>query len=376
MDDVPTTDPTRLEDGDLAALVASLLGVAHVDILSAATEQVAYDIPAITTAGRYLVRGTAEVAGRVREWSFFVKHVQEWSRSPQFADVPEEFRDLARRMVPWRTEGAVYRSDLDARLPRGLAMPRAVAVRDLDESSYAVWLEVVPRAEGTWDLDRYQRAAELLGRFAGSPRVRELATVSGHAWQVTDYTGGRLALQVLPALQQDQTWQHPLVHDHFAVLRARLVAAAEQVSAIAAELMAFPTLVGHGDGCPNNLLVRPDRAGFTMIDFGFFGALPVGFDLAQLLVGDVQIGRRGTEDLRRRAELCLTAYHAGLGAEGVAIGLDALRRAHALQLLLFTGLSTLPLELLDQEPTPTLSAVARSRAELAHYSLDLLDATA
>ena len=44
--------------------------------------------------------------------------------------------------------------------------------------------------------------------------------------------------------------------------------------------------------------------------------------------------------------------------------------------MLFTGLSTLPFEQLDQEPTPELHRVAAERAAIARFSLDLLDATA
>ncbi len=53
-----------------------------------------------------------------------------------------------------------------------------------------------------------------------------------------------------------------------------------------------------------------------LIDFGFWKLLPIGFDLGQLLVGDVQIGRRSSDDLQERDEACLAAYVAGLRAEG------------------------------------------------------------
>ena len=60
---------------------------------------------------------------------------------------------------------------------------------------------------------------------------------------------------------------------------------------LAAEADSLPSVLSHGDACPNNLLAGPD-GDFVMIDFGFLGAAPVAFDLSQLLVGDVQIGRR------------------------------------------------------------------------------------
>ena len=372
-------DRTALGDADvsdeeLAAMVADLLGVPTADVVSSRAEHVAYDIPAITTAGRYRVDGAAVVDGECQSYSFFVKHVHEWIRSPFFAAVPEEIRDFARASVPWRTEGAIYRSDLAEHLPDGLAVPRAVTVREIDESSYAVWLEVVPTADVTWDVERDAAAAELLGRFAGTPGIRALADVGGHDVGVESYVAGRLAHQVLPVLHDEGVWHHPLV-EPFGPLRDRLLAAADQVPAYIEELAALPLLVAHGDACPNNLLVRPDRPGFTMIDFGYLAAMPVGFDLGQLLVGDVQIGRRGTDNLAERDAACVAAYRDGLAAAGLDVPLAAVTRGHALLLLIFTGLSSLPLELLGEQPTPALQAVSASRAEIARFSLDLLDAS-
>jgi len=71
----------------------------------------------------------------------------------------------------------------------------------------------------------------------------------------------------------------------------------------------------------------------------------------------------------------LPAYTDGVRAEGVDVTEEAMRRAHALHLMVFSGLSTLPLEHLAHEPTPELHAVAAERAVIARFALDLLDAT-
>ena len=112
-----------------------------------------------------------------------------------------------------------------------------------------------------------------------------------------------------------------------------------------------------------------------LIDFGFWGGEPVGFDLSQLLVGDVQVGRRSADDLRTVEDAILPAYVEGLRAEGCDIAESAVRRAHALLLMIFTGLSCLPWEHLGSEPTPELREVAAQRAAIARFSLDLLDDT-
>jgi hypothetical protein len=371
--------PADVSDDTLTGMVADLLGTdpAETIVVSSAVEEVAYDIPSITTAGRYWVRGTAHVRDRELPYEFFVKHVHSWSRSPLFEGVPVEFREEAEASVPWRTEPLAYRSDLGDRLPDGLRMPRALGVFDLDEKSASMWLEVIPVRAVAWDTNRYARAAHLLGRLAGSPRVRELASVGAHAFRVRDYLRGRLEMQVLPMLRDTGIWAHPLVADAFDVeLRERLLATADVAAQLVEELSAFPMTAGHGDACPSNLLTPAASDDFVLIDYGFWTLEPVGFDLSQLLVGDVQLGRHPVEGLRAVEDAIVPAYVEGLRAEGCAIPESDVRRAHAVQLMIFTGLSTLPFEHLESPPTPELHRLAAERAVIARFSLDLLDETA
>jgi hypothetical protein len=114
----------------------------------------------------------------------------------------------------------------------------------------------------------------------------------------------------------------------------------------------------------------------VLIDYGFWGLQPIGFDLSQLLVGDVQLGRRTADDLREVEATILAAYVEGMRDEGSDIPLPVVRRSHALQLMLFTGLSCLPFEHLETAPTPELHHVAAQRAGIARFALDLLESTA
>lgn len=376
MHDRSILGPADVSDAQLTEMVSALRG-APAQVLDSRAEVVAYDLPAITTAGRYWVRGHARVGAETTAYSLFVKHVQSWSRSPQFEQVPEEFRAMAEAGVPWRTEPLVYRSDLAERLPDGLRMPRAAGVFDLDDRSAAVWLEQVCVGDGTtWDLDRYAHAARLLGRLSGSPQVRPLAEVGGHPFTVHDYLHGRLSVQVLPMLRSPDIGRHPLVAGAFDdELREALIRVADTAPALVDELAALPRATSHGDSCPNNLLVPADGGGFVLIDFGFWGLMPIGFDLGQLLVGDVQVGLRSAADLAERDEVVVASYVDGLRAEGCDLPQSVVRRAHALQLMVFTGLSTMPFEHLGSPITPELEELVAERAAIARYSLRLLAET-
>ena len=131
--------PAIVEPDVLAGMVAANLGVDRVDVLDVCAEVAEYDLEALTTAGRYWVRGRARHVGGESPFAFFVKVVQSWERSPIFALVPEDMRVAALAAVPWRREPAVYGSDLGDRLPSGLTMPRAYLVQELDELSAAIW---------------------------------------------------------------------------------------------------------------------------------------------------------------------------------------------------------------------------------------------
>ena len=368
--------PADVSDAQLAAMVADLLHEDTVELLDSRVDSVDYHLPAITTGGRWWVSGHAATECSRAPFRFFVKQVQSWERSPFFQSVPEEHREMAVGSVPWKTEAEVYRSDITGRLPDGLTAPRALGVFDLDATSSSIWLEEVPTRPATWDLPRYERAAYLLGRFSGSPALAPLASLRRVEWSMSTYATGRLEVQVVPMVMSDEIWQHPLCAAFDDELRARLRAAACDAMALAAEADALPFLLSHGDACPNNLLAGAHDDDLVMTDFGFWGGAPVGFDLSQLLVGDIQIGKRGADDLAELDEAIVTAYVAGLRAEGCEIPEAQVRRGHALCLLIMTGLSTVPFDLFEGPITPETQQIAADRAKLARYALDLLESTA
>jgi RIO-like serine/threonine protein kinase len=148
------------------------------------------------------------------------------------------------------------------------------------------------------------------------------------------------------------------------------------VPAYLEEVLTLPHTAAHGDACPNNLLATSDSPDFTLIDYGFWLPMPVGADLSQLLIGDVQIGKKRAGDLAARDDAHVAAYVRGLRDEGCPIPEPAVRRAHALHMLMMSGLSALPVELLDRPPSAALEAQVADRAAIATFCLDRVATTA
>lgn len=371
-----------VDEQQFTEIIARAVGEDPADVAVTGSEAcvVPYALDAITTAGRYWVTARATTPRGERSVRLFVKHVQSWARSPFFQFVPEELRAMAVRSVPWRTEPLVYQSDLHRRLPPGLTMPVALHVAFLDETSAAIWLPALDVVEHDWETDDFVTAAYLLGRLAGSADVAELAALGdadGGPRTVRTYVDGRLAAQVAPALHSDELWQAPWVAAAYdADLQARLVRMLADVPSFVDELEAGPVGTAHGDACPNNLLRTAGSDDLTLIDYGFFSRQCVGFDLGQLVVGDVQIGRRDAATLPETDAGCLSAYVEGLRAEGVTVETDSVARAHALHLMIFTGLSAPLMDPPAPEADPgALDHEAHERAAISAFCLELVDAT-
>ena len=72
MDGLGLLGPADPGAAGLRALVAAQLGADDVELLSCAAEEVAYDQPALTTAERFWVRGSARSASGTAPYAFFV----------------------------------------------------------------------------------------------------------------------------------------------------------------------------------------------------------------------------------------------------------------------------------------------------------------
>ncbi len=277
--------------------------------------------------------------------------------------------------MPWRTEADIYRGDLGSRLPPGLGLPRARHVTDLDEESAAIWLDRVPVRRVRWAVTHHRRAAYLLGRLAASPSVAPLAAGVPAGRTARRFAEHWLAVNVVPDLGSDDFWRQPCVAAAFdGHLRRTMVGAAAALPALVDELESLPTATAHGDACTDNLLLtRLDD--IVLIDFGFWGTAPVGFDLGQLLLGEIQLGRRPAHSFPQLERACLPAYVRGLRDEGCTTPVRQVRRAHAIAMAIFHGVPSIPYEHRTAAATPELHRVLANRSAMARSVFDLLHAT-
>jgi len=361
----------------LADMVAELLKAPRAHVLTVQVDIHPYDLLAITTAGRFRVTGTARTGFlEPVPYAFFVKVVQSYAKSPLAQQLPDAVRDLVAPLVPWRTEPDLYRTDLADRLPDGLTAPRAYGVYDLDEDSAAIWLEMLPTRPISWGIPLHRRAAYLFGRLAANPALAPLAARVPPVRTARNFTRWWLEYNVIPQLHDDKLWQRtPIAATFDGRLRARMLAAVQALPELLDELESLPTATAHGDACTRNMLICEPDGRLALIDFGFWGIAPVGFDLGQLMLGEIQLGQRPAGLLHRLENECLPAYVQGLHDEGGAISHTEVRRAHALLLTIYHAIPAIPYEHLTAEPGRVPYRIFENRALSARFILDLLDAT-
>ena len=166
-------------------------------------------------------------------------------------------------------------------------------------------------------------------------------------------------------------WSHPLVAGSFdSELRRRTLLLVDRLPALLDELDQLPSGVCHGDACSRNLLMTRSHHDLVMIDFGFLRYAPLGFDLSQLILGEIQLGERDPDQLEAIGEVAFAAYVDGLRQAGSQANVDQVRRAHAISMAIFSGLSAIPFELLGEPPTDRVRQIFAARAAVARYILD------
>jgi hypothetical protein len=314
--------------------------------------------------------GLRRVRGRTRQgrpWSIFLKVLQHPRHWPGLTMLPPHVQAAFLEGFPWRAELAAWEAGFADRLPGELRLPALYLLDELGDDRLGVWMEDVATSREPWNLGRFRRAARALGGLAARRSDPELiaACRSPRGSALRQYVDSRIHGFIRPLLDDDATWRHP-------VLRADLWRLYGQADAMLDQLDLLPQAVPHGDASPQNLLVpaaAPDT--FVVIDIGFATPHAVGFDLGQLLVGLAHAGQLAAAALPRTHEALVPSYLDGYRAGGGTVDADQVLRGYVLALMLRSGFTSLPFEALGGPTTGELYELARDRAALTRFIIDL-----
>jgi hypothetical protein len=293
------------------------------------------------------------------------------SAAPAFASIPPEHHRQVLEDLHWLDEPDVYRSGLDAALPKPLRMPTVHLVDQEGDDIVTIWMEdvddVVP-----WSLDRYRRTATALGALAGRWTGPAAADEFGlHGREIERLFSGKITFLDLPLQAHDAFWADPhvrdAVDDHH---RADLARLADATPELLARLPALPSGVCHGDATPDNLR-EPGDGSVVALDWSYGHVGQLGSDLGQLLVGRFQSGAAEVDELPEIAIAILDGFLEGLAAEGARATLDEVRAAWAAHLAVRSVFSALVLDHRPDLEGEARADLLRRRAAVARFGLDL-----
>jgi hypothetical protein len=375
-----------LDDQEFARLVRTITGQPDAEPGDVRVEPVDYLIGTPSTEALLRVFGTATLAdGTTTNWSCFVKKLQSARHWSQLHLVPEQLRDNFVQNLPWRLEIAVHQSTLASLLPDGLRLPALYRLDiDDDDERAALWMENVIQAPGPWPLERFERAAYLLGRLSARRQLHLVKPLLPRGDVETPgvglryYTTGRVTLGALPALADADTWRHPLLASAVCNtgehrLKDDLLALAERLPAVLDGLDALPQTYQHGDASPQNLLVSEDNEDeFVVIDWGFDGPQAVGFDLGQLLVGLAHAGELAPDALPLIHRAIVSAFMEGLAADGMIVSEDQVLFGYLGSLMCRATFTALPLELFNNTGDAATLGIFEQRVRLTRALVDLV----
>ncbi|GAA1548715.1 phosphotransferase [Kribbella lupini] len=373
-----------LDDAQLTELVRAVTGDPAATPLSTRAEPFLYQIGTPSTAALTRVLGTARLAdGSTTEWCSFVKQLQSPRHWNLIHLIPESFREDFIQKMPWQLEVAVHHSDIATVLPDGLRLPTTYRIDEYDDDRATLWMEHVFQEPGIWGLERFGRAAFLLGRLSARRQPHlvkpflQRPDIEKAGIGLRYYTEGRVMTTALPTLADRETWRHPLLAaavcntgDHG--LRDDLLELAEQLPGVLDALDALPQCYQHGDASPQNLLVpmgSPDE--FVVIDWGFDGPQAVGFDLGQLLIGLAHAGELSPAALPAVHKVIFEAFTEGLAAEGMQVPREQVRYGYLGSLLARATFTALPLENLGAPATQSNVLLFEDRVLLTRALIDL-----
>ncbi|QNE22897.1 phosphotransferase [Kribbella qitaiheensis] len=373
-----------LGEQEFSQLVESITGQPGARPTAVRVEPVDYLIGTPSTAELLRLLGTAALPnGDEVKWSCFIKKLQSVRHWPLIHLIPEPVRQDFIDNMPWQLEVAVHRSDIAGILPDGLRLPTAYRIDEHEDDRAVLWMENVDQAPGCWPMERFERAAYLLGRLSARRQTHLVEPFRRGGYGETAgiglryYTTGRVQLAALPGLADDQTWRHPMLAsavcnagDHG--LRDELLELGARLPAVLDALDALPQTYQHGDASPQNLLVPKDNENeFVVIDWGFDCPQAVGFDLGQLLIGLAHAGELSADALPAVHRTIVPAFMEGLAAEGMIVPEEQVRYGYLGSLLCRAAFTALPLELFGKNDAATES-LFYERVRLTRAIVDLV----
>ena len=378
-----------LAEDAFTALVRTITGHPEADPGDVRVEVVDYPIGTPSTEALLRVFGTATLPTGAPEtdtvdWSCFVKKLQSARHWPFIAMVPDGFREAFIQNLPWELEIAVHRSGIAELLPDGMRLATAYRIDVYDDERGTLWMENVVQEPGPWPLERYERAAYLLGRLSArrQPHLVEPLLPRGNITTpgvgLRYYTNGRVLKSAVPALADPETWRHPMLAaavchlgDHR--LRDDLLELADRLPAVLDALDTLPQCYQHGDASPQNLLVpkgKPDE--FVVIDWGFDCPQAVGFDLGQLLIGLAHAGELAPEALPLVHNAIFKAFLTGMTEDGMEATEEQVLYGYLGSLLARATFTALPLEQITKPGDDATLAMFEERVMLTRALVDLV----
>lgn len=108
-----------------------------------------------------------------------------------------------------------------------------------------------------------------------------------------------------------------------------------------------------------------------MIDWGFCTAVPVGFDLGQLLVELAHAGELDPSELAGIADAMFPAYLEGLADDGYAADPADVRYGYTGSLTVRSALCSIPTELIEQPLTEVNRDLMANRLRLTRVLVDM-----
>jgi hypothetical protein len=273
-----------------------------------------------TTGGLYRCCGTGREDGKTVPWSLILKVMH-----PPLHAAAAKAGEEASAFNYWQREALAYQSGLLDDLPGGLVAPRCFGDEDSEapgaDGFLWLWLEDVRESiSGRWPFSRYGLAARHLGVFNGAYLTG--CPLPSFPWLTERWLRSWLSQfpRFIHLLQQESTWQNPLLRAAFRVPVANdLLRLWAERDRFLDALDRLPRTLCHFDAWRTNLFARASPEGqeqTVAIDWAFVGIGAVGEEINPLVWASLTFFEIEPEEARALDPIVFEEYLAGLREAG------------------------------------------------------------